>query len=132
MFTEERMTKIPNCNSVLTARVSALINSYFTQIINELNKMKAHAALTADEREIVGAKFAATALDQSVNAQLNQLEIEGRSSSSKRHRSCYVRRFKAILASKNLSGNIGAMPVKVLCQYLRYFCSFTLPHCTFN
>jgi hypothetical protein len=37
----------------------------------------AEPALTEHEREIVDAKFAATALDQAVNEQLNQLEIEG-------------------------------------------------------
>jgi hypothetical protein len=36
----------------------------FTQIINELNKVEADAALTSHEREIVDAKFDATALDQ--------------------------------------------------------------------
>jgi hypothetical protein len=51
----------------------------FTQILNELNRVEADAAVTDQEREIIDTKFAAPELDDNVNEQLNQLELEGRS-----------------------------------------------------
>jgi hypothetical protein len=78
----------------------------FTQILNELNRVEADAAVTDEEREIIDTKFAAPQLDDNVNEQLNQLELEGRSNSANRQSNCYVKRLKTFLLSKGLSDDI--------------------------
>ena len=95
----------------------------FTQILNELNRVEADAAVTDQEHEIIDTKFAAPELDDNVNEQLNQLELEGRSNSANRQSNCYVKRLKAFLLSKSLSDDIEKIPVETLCNYLRYYYS---------
>ena len=65
--------------------------------------MEAGAALTEHERDIVdgATKFAATALDQAANEELNELKIEARCCSAIGHSNCYIRRrLMAFLVSK--------------------------------
>ena len=94
-----------------------------TQILNELNRVEADAAVTDEEREIIDTKFAAPPLDDSVNEQLNQLELDGRSNSANWQSKCYEKRLKTFLVSKSLSDGIEKIPVDTLCQYLRYYYS---------
>jgi hypothetical protein len=95
----------------------------FTQILETLNRTELEAAVAENEGQIFDAKYAAAALDDGVNEELNRLELAGRSTSANKQSNCYVARLKKFLSAKNLSSEIETIPVELLCQYLRYFYS---------
>jgi hypothetical protein len=117
-----RVTNWPNrcaeCKTISHDAEMAKIE--FTQILNELNRVEADAAVTDEERQIIEKKFTAPQLDDNVNEQPNQLELDGRSNSANRQSNCYVKRLKTFLLSKSLSDDIEKTPAETLCNYLRY------------
>jgi hypothetical protein len=88
------------------SRIVEFAKIEFAQILEARNRTEPEAAVTENEGQILETKFAAAALDDGVNEELNRLELAIRSTSANKQSNCYVARLKKFLLAKNLSSEM--------------------------